>query len=269
MDMKEYERAKFELADLLRSASLVARAAQPKNLYPLEDLFARLAEDRFNLAVVGQFSRGKTSLMNAMLNTERLPTGIVPLTSVITTVQYGTTECARIEFQENRLPFEFPWSLSQTTSLNVTTRETCNGSNSPTSNCLRKFFGAVFIWSTRPNSDRQSLKTPIPPKVFCRRRTRSFSSRAMTVHSRMKNFGCCLISDRMHKGYSSSSTSRTLPRKPTAQRYANTFVRKSEMSSARTKSKSSQSRLATRWKPTGRETMTGWRRADFQPSWSA
>jgi signal recognition particle receptor subunit beta len=46
--------------------------------------------------------------MNAMLNTERLPTGIVPLTSVITTVQYGTTECAHIEFQEDRLPFEIP-----------------------------------------------------------------------------------------------------------------------------------------------------------------
>jgi GTPase SAR1 family protein len=108
MDITEYERAKFELADLLRSASLVARGAQPKTLYPFEDLFARLADDRFNLAVVGQFSRGKSSLMNAILNTEQLPTGIVPLTSVITTVQYGTTECARIEFQEDRLPLEIP-----------------------------------------------------------------------------------------------------------------------------------------------------------------
>jgi len=108
MDIKEYERAKFELADILRSASLTARAAEPENIYPFEDLFARLAEDRFNLVVAGQFSRGKTSLMNAMLHTELLPTGIVPLTSVITTVQYGTVERAIIEYEERRLPSEIP-----------------------------------------------------------------------------------------------------------------------------------------------------------------
>ena len=114
MDIKQYESAKFELADILRSASLVARAAQPENIYPFNDLFARLAEDRFNVVVAGQFSRGKTSLMNAMLNTEQLPTGIIPLTSVITTVQYGTTERATMDYSERRLPLEIPLeSLSQ------------------------------------------------------------------------------------------------------------------------------------------------------------
>jgi len=108
IDVREYEQAKFELADILRSASPVARAARPDALYPFEDLFARLAEDRFNIVVSGQFSRGKTSLMNAMLKTERLPTGIVPLTSVITTVQYGTSERAIIEYEERRLPNEIP-----------------------------------------------------------------------------------------------------------------------------------------------------------------
>jgi len=37
------------------------------------------AEDRFNLVVVGRLSRGKTSLMNAIMGTDRLPTGMVPL----------------------------------------------------------------------------------------------------------------------------------------------------------------------------------------------
>jgi small GTP-binding protein len=108
MNLAEYEGVKFELADVLRSASAKARAVRPKELYPFEDLFSRLADDRFNIVVVGQFSRGKTSLMNAMLNTERLPTGIVPLTSVITTVQYGTHERAVLEYDENRLPRNIP-----------------------------------------------------------------------------------------------------------------------------------------------------------------
>jgi predicted GTPase len=53
------------------------------------ELAARLAEDRFNLLLVGRFSRGKSTLMNALLGSDSLPTGIVPITSVITTVRYG------------------------------------------------------------------------------------------------------------------------------------------------------------------------------------
>ncbi|HEV8721419.1 MAG TPA: dynamin family protein [Candidatus Binatia bacterium] len=34
--------------------------------------------------MVGQFNRGKTSLMNALLGSDRLPTGVLPLTCVVT-----------------------------------------------------------------------------------------------------------------------------------------------------------------------------------------
>jgi hypothetical protein len=44
--------------------------------------------------------------MNAMLKTERLPTGIVPLTSVITTVHYGSKERAYIEHEGWSFPHE-------------------------------------------------------------------------------------------------------------------------------------------------------------------
>jgi len=99
MDLRDYERAKFELAAILRDAAITVRETKRDIQDPFKDLFARLAEDRFNLLVVGRFSRGKTSLMNAMLDTDRLPTGIVPLTSVITTVSYGSTERALIEYE--------------------------------------------------------------------------------------------------------------------------------------------------------------------------
>ena len=73
-------------------------------------LFTRLAEDRFNLVVVGRFSRGKTTLMNAMLGTGRLPTGIMPVTSVITTVSYGTEERVVLHYQHTNLFLEYPVS---------------------------------------------------------------------------------------------------------------------------------------------------------------
>jgi predicted GTPase len=98
MDLREYERAKFELAEILRSLATLCKDRPHEEQGRLRELFARLAEDRFNLVVVGRFSRGKTSLMNAILGTDRLPTGIVPLTSVITTVAYGSKEQVIISY---------------------------------------------------------------------------------------------------------------------------------------------------------------------------
>lgn len=92
MDLRQYEQQKFALAEVLRAASNVV-SADHRDLHDrIQNLFERLADDRFNLVVVGRFNRGKTSLMNAILATDRLPTGIVPLTSVITTVVYGSRE---------------------------------------------------------------------------------------------------------------------------------------------------------------------------------
>jgi hypothetical protein len=52
-------------------------------------LAARLDEGRFHLAVLGQFKRGKSSLLNALLGEPLLPTGILPLTAVPTVLRYG------------------------------------------------------------------------------------------------------------------------------------------------------------------------------------
>ncbi len=110
MDLQQYDRVKSMLADIIRSAG--ARMHSERN-GALRDLFARLAEDRFNLVVVGRFSRGKTSLMNAMLGTDRLPTGVVPVTSVITTVNYGTEEKVVLYYQHTSLFLDIPlWQLA-------------------------------------------------------------------------------------------------------------------------------------------------------------
>jgi predicted GTPase len=65
----------------------------------LEILSQKLARNRFNLAVLGQMKRGKSSFINALLGAEILPTGILPLTSVITRVKYGQIPEARILFE--------------------------------------------------------------------------------------------------------------------------------------------------------------------------
>ncbi len=108
MDLREYEQSKFAIAEILRSASAYVPEQEEELRVRLQDLFARLAEDRFNVVVLGRFNRGKTSLMNAILRTDRLPTGIVPLTSVITTVGYGSKERVVLKYDSRILDHEIP-----------------------------------------------------------------------------------------------------------------------------------------------------------------
>jgi small GTP-binding protein len=62
----------------------------------------RVAEDRFNLVVLGEFKRGKSTLINALLFRDILPTGVVPLTSVVTTIGAGQRDRLSIIFQDGR-----------------------------------------------------------------------------------------------------------------------------------------------------------------------
>ncbi len=107
MDLREYEQHKFAIADLLRQMELVAPDKQRWRDQSTA-LFTRLAEDRFNLVLIGRFSRGKTSLVNAILGMDRLPTGIVPLTSVITSIAYGSVERVALRFTRNFMDQEAP-----------------------------------------------------------------------------------------------------------------------------------------------------------------
>ena len=109
--LREYERLKLDLATLIHSAATCASDDNNDSLRrAYQDIATSLAQDRFHLAVVGQSSRGKSTLMNAVLGMDRLPTGIVPITSVITSVSYGSRERVRLFFANSMLYHEAPLS---------------------------------------------------------------------------------------------------------------------------------------------------------------
>ena len=66
------------------------------------ELAARVTEGRFFLATVGQFKRGKSTLINALIGEALLPTGVAPVTSAITIVRYGTSPSADVVFKDGR-----------------------------------------------------------------------------------------------------------------------------------------------------------------------
>jgi GTPase SAR1 family protein len=68
----------------------------------LAELQERLTEERFHLAVLGQFKRGKSTLLNALIGEPLLPTGVVPLTSIPTFLHAGKTRVVRICFYDGR-----------------------------------------------------------------------------------------------------------------------------------------------------------------------
>src|ERR1017187_5407596 len=100
-----YDAIKLSLADVIRGLMQLARQRQhSEGAARAQELLARLAEDRFELAVVGRFNGGKSSLMNAVLGQALLPTGIRPLTSVITSVCYGSRPGIEVCFRNGTLP---------------------------------------------------------------------------------------------------------------------------------------------------------------------
>ena len=61
----------------------------------LRQLIARINEGRFFVACVGQFKRGKSTLLGALVGEPILPMGVVPVTAVPTVLRYGTQRTAR------------------------------------------------------------------------------------------------------------------------------------------------------------------------------
>lgn len=55
-----------------------------------EALFRKLKDKDMTVAVIGQFKRGKSALSNNILGNQIMPVGIVPITSAVTKVRYGT-----------------------------------------------------------------------------------------------------------------------------------------------------------------------------------
>jgi len=59
----------------------------------------RVSQGLFYVACVGQFKRGKSTLLNALIGEAVLPTGVVPVTSVPSVIRYGGSPAARVRFE--------------------------------------------------------------------------------------------------------------------------------------------------------------------------
>lgn len=80
---------------------------------PCEELREKIEKNTFNLVVVGQFKRGKTSLINALLGADILPVAVVPLTSIVTIMTYGDALRIKVYFNDGRVTEIKPENLTE------------------------------------------------------------------------------------------------------------------------------------------------------------
>jgi Dynamin family len=84
---------------LSRLAELARELGSDHAFEDANSLSERLMEGRFYVACIGQFKRGKSTLLNALLEDRILPTGVVPITAVPTVVRYGKSRAARVRLK--------------------------------------------------------------------------------------------------------------------------------------------------------------------------
>lgn len=88
--------------DLKKILEFSRRMNLDGNVAAVEDVLKRLAEDTFSVAIVGEFKRGKSTLINALLEKDVLPTDVVPTTATINRVAYSVTPFVRIEYNDGK-----------------------------------------------------------------------------------------------------------------------------------------------------------------------
>lgn len=99
----------YALPHLLDDAAVVVGGIDPafaSQADGLRNLLERLREQRFHLAVLGQFKRGKSTLLNALLGEEVLPVSVIPLTAIPTFIRAGDQRHARVIFSNGNSSIE-------------------------------------------------------------------------------------------------------------------------------------------------------------------
>jgi predicted GTPase len=84
---------------LLRLADLARELGSEPVAEEACELAARVSEGRFYVTCVGQFKRGKSALLNALVGHAVVPTGFVPVTAVPTVIRFGDELHARVRMR--------------------------------------------------------------------------------------------------------------------------------------------------------------------------
>lgn len=91
------------LASLISRQIAVSQALDMTEIEtPLNELKTRVLTDKFKLLVIGEFSTGKSTFINALLQQKILPADPRPLTAIINEIKWGETPKAVLHYRQSK-----------------------------------------------------------------------------------------------------------------------------------------------------------------------
>lgn len=100
--LQRLERKSNDLEFLSKLEQIVADRGLVEFRTTIASILDRAEDKTFEIAVFGRVSSGKSSLLNAILETDVLPVGVTPITAVPTRIAYGQTPSMRVSFAEGQ-----------------------------------------------------------------------------------------------------------------------------------------------------------------------
>jgi GTPase Era involved in 16S rRNA processing len=100
--LKRLERAGHDVRLLQTIEKIVTRHGLVEFRSRVSSLASRLEDNNLEVALFGRVSSGKSSLLNALLETDVLPVGVNPITAVPTRLRYGSSLRAEIAYATGR-----------------------------------------------------------------------------------------------------------------------------------------------------------------------
>jgi len=90
----------FSVTEIIGLAAEVTERYEMSSTRALIQSITTLSADKtLDVAVVGRFKAGKSSFLNHFLGRQLLPVGVVPVTTVVTTIAFGPEEKATVHLQ--------------------------------------------------------------------------------------------------------------------------------------------------------------------------
>lgn len=90
--------------DLTESLGQLKEYAESLNLNntakSVEDVIEKISNEHFEVAIVGEFKRGKSTLINALLGQEVLPADVLPATATLNRVTYSKDPYVVVEYKD-------------------------------------------------------------------------------------------------------------------------------------------------------------------------
>lgn len=96
-----FKRTVGELTDCLHQLREYSEELELSNTArSIADTIEKIADEHFEVAIVGEFKRGKSTLINALLGEEVLPADVLPATATLNRVTYSETPYVEVEYKD-------------------------------------------------------------------------------------------------------------------------------------------------------------------------